>query len=188
MPLQGGALNPRNITFLDSFLAHKGSQFLDPYVLYNALRKPPYNTRLTNLKLSFNDLKEYIRLVKSQGIKEIKQKLEAVEAAKAAAASGAPVPAPVVPKAAPKKKTIIYDIVRPPPSPPGAFRKMASFLKDKIEKTFKKKSPPPVPPLLVPPPATSAVRAAPPPLGHVAPHVSSASPHHRRHQNLEVLK
>ena len=103
MPLQGGALNPRNITFLDSFLAHKGSQFLDPYVLSNALRKPPYNTRLTHLKLSFNDLKEYVRLVKSQGIKEIKQKLQAAEATAAAAASGAPAPALGVPTAAPKK-------------------------------------------------------------------------------------
>ena len=199
MPLQGGTLNPRNITFLDSFLAHKGSQFLDPYVLYNALRKPPYNTRLTNLKLSFNDLKEYIRLVKSQGIKEIKQKLEAAEAAEAAAASGAsaasgaPAPVPGVHKAAPKKKqTIIYDIVRPPPSPPGAFRKMASFLKDKIKKTFKKKSSPPVPPLLVPPPATAAVRAAPPPIGHIAPRVSSTSPHSppsfRRHKDSKTRK
>jgi hypothetical protein len=72
MPLHGGALNPRNITFLDSFLAHKGSQFLDPYLLFNALRKPPYNTRLTHLKLwKIEAKKTHIMYIRTQTVSYI---------------------------------------------------------------------------------------------------------------------
>ena len=165
MPQRGGALNTHNIQFLDSFISDKGTRFLDPHILLQALRKPPYYTRLLHFKVSFNDLKEYTRLVKTQGLEAFKQKL--------AAASGAP---PIVPsKPQPPNPVIVHNIIPRPPSPPGRLRKIASFLKNKIKKTFKKNSAPLLPPILVAPPAPPNITMAPLPSGHVAPPTSVRS-------------
>ena len=154
--IRGGTLSIDKIKFLDSFTSNKGPRILDPHILLQALRSNlQYKQRLSTLKLSFNDLKEYTKLVKTQGLKEVKQNLTA---------------APVsVPKT---KQIIVHNLPPPPPSPPGRLRKMASFLKDKITKTFKKNSAPPVPDLLIPPQATTSVRESRPPIGYVAPATS----------------
>jgi hypothetical protein len=153
---RGGTLSIDKIKFLDSFTSNKGPRILDPHIILQALRSNlQYKQRLSTLKLSFNDLNEYTKLVKTQGLKEVKQNLTA---------------APVsVPKT---KQIIVHNLPPPPPSPPGRLRKMASFLKDKITKTFKKNSAPPVPDLLIPPQATTSVRESRPPIGYVAPATS----------------
>jgi hypothetical protein len=154
--IRGGTLSIDKIKFLDSFTSNKGPRILDPHILLQALRSNlQYKQRLSTLKLSFNDLKEYTKLVKTQGLNEVKQNLTAAPLS--------------VPKT---KQIIVHNLPPPPPSPPGRLRKMASFLKDKITKTFKKNSAPPVPDLLIPPQATTSVRESRPPIGYVAPATS----------------
>jgi hypothetical protein len=60
MPQYGGALNTHIIHFLDSFISDKGTRFLDPHTLLQALRKPPYYTRFLSFKIRKIEAKKTI--------------------------------------------------------------------------------------------------------------------------------
>ena len=85
MPIIGGKLNLDKITFLDSFLYDKPPRLFNPRDLLQALRTPLYNSTLSRLQLTYNNLHEYITLRKNpKDLEQFKQKLTAAARPKVA--------------------------------------------------------------------------------------------------------
>ena len=71
MPIIGGKLNLDKINFLDSFLYDKPTRLFNPRALLQALRTPLYNSTLSRLQLTYNNLHEYITLRKLNPINHV---------------------------------------------------------------------------------------------------------------------